>query len=196
LRFGIASRPASGMHANGDAYFVKEWNGQTVMAVIDGLGHGGEASAASERTKEFLGTNYSENPKQIILALHAHLGNKSRGVAAELVRIDAVKRHLLFCGIGNTEVRIISEPPMHPASLDGILGLNLRKAMEFEYPYNSLKAVVLHSDGISSRFDLSDYPAIYQKPQTVAEAIMTRWSKEYDDATIVIAMDEVEKIEQ
>lgn len=196
MRFGIASRPASGMRVNGDAYFVKEWDGQTVVAVIDGLGHGAEASTVSEKTKEFLATNYSENPKQIILALHAHLGNKSRGVAAELVRIDAEGHHLLFCGIGNTEVRIISEPPMHPASLDGILGLNLRKAMEFEYPYNSLKAVVLHSDGISSRFDLSDYPSIYEQPQTVADTIMTRWGKEYDDATITIAVDEVEKNEQ
>jgi negative regulator of sigma-B (phosphoserine phosphatase) len=190
LRFGIASRPASGMHVNGDAYFVKEWDGQTVMAVIDGLGHGAEASTVSEKTREFLATNYSENPKQIILALHAHLGNKSRGVAAELVRIEAVEGHLLFCGIGNTEVRIISEPPMHPASLDGILGLNLRKAVEFEYPYRSLKAVVLHSDGISSRFELSDYPSLYEQPQEVADQIMAKWGKDHDDATIVIAVED------
>jgi hypothetical protein len=190
MRFGIASRPARGMSANGDAYLVDERDGHTFMALIDGLGHGEEASFVARMSKEFLATKASENLDQTILDLHAHL-SKTRGVVAELVRIDSRERKLRFCGVGNTDVRIVSEPPMHPASMDGILGANVRKVRVFEYPYNSLRAVVMHSDGISGRFDLSDYPSIYEHPQMAADAIMTKWSKELDDATIVITVNDL-----
>lgn len=176
------------MNANGDTYLVKEWDDQVLLAVMDGLGHGAEASAASEKAKEFLVENYSRDIKQIVLDLHTLLSRQSRGIVAGLVRIDGTGKGLSFCGIGNTEVRIVSEPPMHPASLDGVLGSNLRKAVKFEYRYDSLEAVVLYSDGIPSRFDLSDYPLIYEQPQAVAERIIAEWGKSHDDATIIIAV--------
>lgn len=46
--------------------------------------------------------------------------------------------------------------------------------------------MLLHSDGVSRRFDLSKYPHIRQDPQRVAEQIMEEWGKETDDATIII----------
>ena len=177
------------MRANGDAYLVDEHDGHTLMALIDGLGHGEEASVVAKMSREFIATKPSEDLNQTILDLHTHL-RKTRGVVAELLRIDSRGRKLRFCGVGNTDVRIVSEPPMHPASMDGILGVNLRKITAFEYPYRSLRAVVMHSDGISGRFDLSDYPSIYEHPQIAADAIMNKWSKEYDDATVAIAVND------
>ena len=194
MRFGIGSRPALGMNANGDAYLIKEWNGQTLLAVIDGLGHGEEASTASEIAKEYVTENFARDLEQIVLGLHVHL-HKTRGVVAGLVRIERVGHQLLFCGVGNIEVRILGEPPMHPASLEGVVGVNLRKAKKFEYRYNTLKAVVLHSDGVSSRFDLSDYPSVFEQPQKVAERIVTEWGKERDDATIIIAVEDASSVE-
>jgi len=189
--FGVASRLAPGMSVNGDACVIKEWNGQTLLAVIDGLGHGGEASVSSNKAKQYVLKEYSKEVEQILLGLHAHL-HGTRGVAAGLARIDRVRCRLIFCGIGNTEVRVVGEPPMHPTSLDGILGMNLRKTGKFEYRYNSLRAVVLHSDGISGRFDLSEYPSIYKEPQKIAERIVVEWGKEHDDATIIIAVEDAQ----
>jgi len=194
LRFGIASRPVLGMSVNGDAYTIREWDGQTLLAVIDGLGHGEEAAVASRKAKEYILENHTRDVEQIIQGLHIHL-QKTRGIAAELVRIDRVNVQLFFCGVGNTEVRVVGEPPMHPASLDGIIGMNLRKATRFAYRYHSLRVVVLHSDGVSSRFDLSDYPSIYEQPQNVAEKIVAEWSKEHDDATVLIAVEDADSVE-
>lgn len=194
MRFGIASRPASGMGVNGDAYLVKEWNGQALLAVMDGLGHGEEASAASEKAKGYVAENFTRDVEQIILGLHTCL-HKTRGIVAGLVRIDRAGRQLLFCGVGNVEVRVVGEPPMHPPSLNGIIGMNLRNAKKFEYRYGSLRAVVLHSDGISGRFDLSDYPSVYEQPQRVAERIVAEWGKEHDDATIIIAVEDAHGVE-
>lgn len=194
MRFGVASRPALRMTVNGDASVIEEWNGQTLLAVTDGLGHGEEASIASRKTKEYVLENHARDVEQIVLGIHAHL-HRTRGVAAGLVRIDREARRLAFCGVGNTEVRILGEPPMHPASMDGILGMNLRKARKFEYRYNSLRAVLLHSDGISGKFDLSDYPSVYEEPQKVAERIMADWGEEADDATIIIAVEDAPSVE-
>lgn len=195
MRFGVAARPLSGMTVNGDAYVIKEWNGQTLLAVIDGLGHGEEASIASSRAKNYIAAKYATGIEKIIQDLHEHM-NDTRGVAAELVRIDRTTRQLLFCGIGNTETRIVGEPPMHPASLDGIIGMNVRKTTRFAYRYDSLRAVVLHSDGISGRFELSDYPSVYDQPQKVADQIMTECGKKHDDAIIVIAVEEASSVGQ
>lgn len=189
LKFGIASRPTLGLDVNGDAYITKEWNGQTLLAIVDGLGHGKEAWIASTKAKNYVIENCTKDLEQVILDLHAHL-HMTRGVAAGLTKINRTANQLLFCGIGNIEARIIGEPPMHPASLEGIVGMSLRKAKKFEYRYNSLKAVVLHSDGISSKFNLSDYPAIYEQPQNVAEQILIEWGKKHDDATIIIAVED------
>lgn len=189
MRFGIASRSMPGMSVNGDAYLVKEWNGQTLLAVIDGLGHGEEASTASNMAKVYVLENYSRDVEQIILGLHSRF-HSTRGIAAELVRIDRAERRLIFCGVGNTEARIIGEPPMHPPSMDGIIGVNLRKTMKFEYRYNSLRAAVLYSDGISGGFDLSTYPSIYEQPQNVADSILAEWGKKHDDATVIVGVEE------
>lgn len=188
MMFGIASRPALGMSENGDAYLVQEWNGQTLLALIDGLGHGEEAATASKAAREYLLQFRAGDVEQILLGLHSHL-HGTRGAVAGLVRIDRVARKLSFCGIGNIEVHIRGEPPMHPASSNGIVGANVRKTLRFEYQYISLSFVALYSDGISSRVDLSEYPSIYENPQGVAQQIVDRYGKDYDDASIVIAVE-------
>lgn len=183
------------MNVNGDAYIIKEWNGQTILAVTDGLGHGQEASIASGKAREYILHNYADDVEQVVRNLHAHL-HGTRGVAAGLAKIGRGNRRLLFCGIGNIEVRVVGEPPMHPASLDGILGLNLRKALKFQYQYSVLRSVILHSDGISGRFELSDYPTIHERPQEVAERILVESGKQDDDATIIIAVEDPDDVDQ
>jgi len=194
LKFGIASRPILGLNVNGDAYVTEEWNGQTLVAVIDGLGHGEEACIASTQAKEYILQNRIKDVEPLILGLHADL-HATRGIAIGLAKIDRTTNQLFFCGIGNIEVHIIGEPPMHPASLDGIVGMNLRKVKRYEYRYDSLKAVILHSDGISSKFEISDYPASYEHPQETSEQILNEWGQKEDDATIVIAIEDDQNIE-
>lgn len=195
MKFGIASRPILGLNVNGDAYVTEEWNGQTLVAVLDGLGHGEEACMASARAKEYILENRTKDVEQLILGLHADL-HATRGIAIGLAKIDRTTNQLFFCGIGNIEARIIGEPPMHPISLEGIVGMNLRKVKRFEYRYDLLKAVILHSDGISSKFDISNYPASYEHPQKTSEQILNEWGKKLDDATIVIAVEDDPSIER
>ncbi|WXG44577.1 MAG: ATP-binding protein [Promethearchaeati archaeon SRVP18_Atabeyarchaeia-1] len=192
MKLGIASRPALDQNTNGDDYLVKEWNGQTLLVVIDGLGHGEEAAVASTKARQYVLENHTRDVEQIVSSLHTHLRG-TRGVVAGAVRIDRTAHRLIFCGIGNVDVSIVAEPPMHPTSLDGILGVNARKIMKFGYTYDTLRAVVLYSDGVSGRFSLSDYPLAYEQPQFVAERILDEWGNRNDDATIAIAVENEEE---
>jgi serine/threonine protein phosphatase PrpC len=182
------------MSVNGDAYLVKEWERQTLLAVIDGLGHGEEASVASEKAREYVAENFADDVDQIVEDLHVHL-HGTRGAVVGLLKIDGAKKRVAYCGIGNTEVRIDGEPPMHPCSLSGVLGKSLRKATKFEYRCDLLRAVVLHSDGISGQFDLSNYSSIHKNPQEAAEQILAEWGNKDDDATIIIAVEGTQSVE-
>jgi hypothetical protein len=87
------------------------------------------------------------------------------------------------------EARVEGTPPMHPASTEGVLGMSLRKAVKFEYKYEKLDYLLLHSDGISSKFNLADYLYLEEDPQATAERIVKACGKDYDDASIIIAVE-------
>jgi anti-sigma regulatory factor (Ser/Thr protein kinase) len=187
LRIGLYSRPAKGLVANGDAIFAQEWDGQVLLAIIDGLGHGEEAARVSGAAKDWLLTNYGHDVKEIVEMLHQNL-RATRGVAVALTKVDRPHRSLSFCGIGNVEVRVSGKPAMHPASTDGIVGMSVRKVVKFEYKYDTLDFLILHSDGISSGFNIADYPLLHEDPQKAAEDIARVFGKDYDDASIIIAV--------
>jgi serine/threonine-protein kinase RsbT len=189
MRFGTSSRPISGAGVNGDALVIEEWNGQTLLAVIDGLGHGADAAVASLKARKYIQTNKGENVDEIMSGLHKHLLG-TRGAVVGLVKIDRDSRKLTFCSIGNVEAYISSEPRIHPASMGGIVGANIKRITKFEYDYNILRAVIMYSDGISQNFSLSDYPCACEQPQTTADRILSEWGKETDDATVLIAIEE------
>ncbi|HME54082.1 MAG TPA: hypothetical protein VKM55_17790 [Candidatus Lokiarchaeia archaeon] len=191
MRLGIATRPMMGLSVNGDSWFCKEWDEQTMLAIIDGLGHGEEANEASEKAKQFLMDNYTGDLDEIVRNLHVFL-HDTRGAVLGLVRVNRSEKELDYCGVGNVDVYIKAEPPLHPTSLNGIVGINMRRALQFRYKYKVLGVILLHSDGISSRFDITEYPMIYRHPQDVSEQILAKWGNPIDDATVLIAVEEQE----
>lgn len=184
LVFGIATRSLVGTF-NGDAYLIKTWDSHVLIALIDGLGHGEEAAAASSVARNFVDERFTLDIKEIISGLHERL-RRTRGAAVGLLRIDQAEKKFAFCGVGNIEVRVLSEPSMHPLSVEGVVGMNRIRIKKFEYSYNSLKAIILYSDGISSNFDFPGSISLVD-PQKTADSILSQWRSEWDDATIIVA---------
>ena len=55
-------------------------------------------------------------------------------------------------------------------------------------PPPDAEVLVIHTDGISDRTRLEDYPQMrYQSASTVAETIVSRYGKRHDDATALVA---------
>ncbi len=188
VRFGVVCRPRIGERKNGDGYLIKEWDGQTLMVVADGLGHGEEASAASQSALEYIAENFAKDIEETVKDCDQHLRH-TRGAVVGLVRVDRKNFALTYLGVGNIDIRVKSEPSIHPFSRDGIVGLNIRNMKKQVYRYKSLSFIALNSDGISSRYDLSNHLKLLEEPQQAAEHIARTWGKENDDATILIGVE-------
>jgi serine/threonine protein phosphatase PrpC len=188
MQFGVVNRALRGETSCGDAYFIREFENKVLVAVMDGLGHGDDAAAASNTAVEYIKNNYQKGLTEIIKGCHEEL-KKTRGAAIGIALIDPDRSVLRYAGVGNIEVRVKSRTVIRPVSINGILGYNLRKVREEDFPYSPGDLIILHSDGISTKFDLNLYPPEFlgQHPQTIAERIAAEFGRERDDLTIVVA---------
>ncbi|NQT69469.1 MAG: SpoIIE family protein phosphatase [Desulfobacteraceae bacterium] len=188
MQFGIVNQALKGQNLCGDACFIKEFENKALIAVIDGLGHGPDAAAASNAAVEHIKINYQKSLTEIIKGCHEEM-KMTRGAAIGIALIDLESSTLRYAGVGNIEVRVKSRTTIRPISINGILGYNFRKVREEEFPYRQGDMIILHSDGISAKFDLDLYPPEFlgQHPQTIAERIAAEFGRETDDLTIVVA---------
>jgi anti-sigma regulatory factor (Ser/Thr protein kinase) len=72
-------------------------------------------------------------------------------------------------------------------SRNGIVGHTMRDAQEFEVPWTRDAMLILHSDGIGTRWDLSAYPGLQLQPSVMIAAVLYRdFARGRDDATVVV----------
>ena len=181
-----------GETACGDAWcWVEDADGWTVM-VADGLGHGADASiAASEAVRVFLQHRAAPTP-DIVAAAHAAMRH-TRGAAMGIARVDLARRELGFAGVGNIGGTILAGGGARSlVSLPGIVGHESRKIQEFVYPWPEKAVVVLHSDGLQTRWTLDRYPALPARDPALLAALLYRdFTRGRDDVTVVAGREQV-----
>ncbi|HEY9401126.1 MAG TPA: ATP-binding protein [Pyrinomonadaceae bacterium] len=187
-RIGVWTRPHPKEDRNGDAYFVRRRAGQTLLAVVDGLGHGQGAHEASRVALAVLADWQGEGLEEIFGAAHAAL-RPTRGAVMGACILDAVRGSFQYAGIGNIEVRVFNAPePVRPISNNGTLGARMNKVRVWSYAWAEGASVVLASDGVSASWDMSDYPGLLQhSPQLLAGILMRDYGRDTDDATVLVA---------
>jgi hypothetical protein len=96
-----------------------------------------------------------------------------------------------YAGLGNISASIVS--PVSPresknlVSYNGIAGHEARKIQEFAYEWPSGALLVVHSDGLSGRWDLARYPGLsLRDPSVVAGVLYRDFSRGRDDAIVVV----------
>ena len=182
------SVPMPGEEVCGDAWAVQHTPDGCRILVIDGLGHGiAAAEAAWQAIAEFRENRPCTCVEQME-AIHARL-RSSRGAAGALAAIDTAAGVLRFTGIGNI-AGVISAGGQNRnlVSMSGTLGHNVRVIREFSYPWPAAATLVMHSDGVSGRWDWSSYPGLLQRTPALTGAVLYRdMGRGKDDATVVIA---------
>ena len=64
----------------------------------------------------------------------------------------------------------------------------MKRVQEFSFPWNGNNILVMHSDGLATRWDLHSYPGIWNKPPGTIAAILHRdFSRGRDDVTVLVA---------
>lgn len=187
VSFGVAARAHPGAAVSGDAYLVKRWGEVVLVAVIDGLGHGQFALRASRTAREYVERHY-DAPIENIFAGTNRACRGTRGVVMALARIDLAENTLRFASIGNIEARLQSGPE-RPGLLvrRGVVGLNAPLPSVKRHDWTSDSLLVLHSDGLSTRWNWDDFPGVTALPATeVARRLFARLVKRDDDAVVVV----------
>ncbi len=183
MRFGGYSRPFPGFTVCGDRFFAAEADGVLMAAVVDGLGHGYEASVAAERAVEVIREHSNLSPEAIVLRCHAQL-NPTRGAAVGVLRI-AADGSGQFCGVGNIEVQPLVGRAPSIFCIAGIVGHNLRHTKSMPFQMDAGDIYCVHSDGVSARGNAKK-SCLPGPPDEVARRIVETWGRPHDDATALV----------
>ncbi|HET6844400.1 MAG TPA: ATP-binding SpoIIE family protein phosphatase [Candidatus Angelobacter sp.] len=185
---GAATRSRRFDLHNGDAFVIREWQGNLLAGVIDGLGHGEDAHRAALAAQRYVQTHY-DLPLDKIFSGAGRACRGTRGVVMALARFSPAGK-MSFASLGNIEARAWRGGPelVRLEVQRGILGINERTVSVYEHPWNSKWTLVLHSDGVSSHWQWHDFPTLEREsPQMVAGRLLRSLASENDDATVVVA---------
>jgi anti-sigma regulatory factor (Ser/Thr protein kinase) len=179
--------PLEGYDVSGDQHCMVA-RGSTISVILaDGLGHGEEAAEASYLATLVFQKHINCDLKTIMGIIHNELVS-TRGAAVAMARIDMKLRTLQYVAVGNIDSRICSEKESHGcATLNGTAGLRLPQLQQFEYKLPAGAILIMHTDGISGRWNLRDFPGLsLQTPGAVAAVLYRDFARKRDDATILV----------
>ncbi|MDH0866112.1 SpoIIE family protein phosphatase [Mitsuaria sp. GD03876] len=184
------SLAAPGESVSGDAWAWRRDGARGTLAMADGLGHGPDAAAAADKLMLLLGQaapGALSSPAAFLERAHDPL-RSTRGCAAAAVALAEDGTQLLFGGAGNIAGRLISGVADRSLmSQHGTLGLQVRRLQDAVYEWPPHAVLVLHSDGIVSRWSLEDTPGLLRAdPAVIAGWIVRDHLRGRDDATVVV----------
>jgi anti-sigma regulatory factor (Ser/Thr protein kinase) len=203
-------RPITGETECGDAFGVLRTDDAVTAVFCDGLGHGplaaaaaaaalsavlgepatGPASASGPATSwpaSASGRASAPLSEPVALLERAHRRmSGTRGGAVAVVQVSGQLAR--FAGLGNVAAFILSAGGRKSMlSVPGIAGYQARAFRQFEYEVPPGAAVILHSDGISSRWEVAAVPGVETKdPLLIAAVLLAEAGIHRDDAGVVV----------
>jgi len=183
---GLVS-PIAGETASGDN-LAWEINGDRCMVIAaDGLGHGIQAAQAADEAVRVFRAHSSESPASLISRVHDAL-KKTRGAAAAIAEVRPLAGTLTYAGVGNISGSILSNTLSRSlVSHNGTLGHVMARVQEFKVEWPKDGVLVMHSDGLQSRWDLARYPGLLgRQPALIAGVLLRDFRRERDDASVLV----------
>ncbi len=186
------TRPISGESVCGDAWAVRTLTVEGARPVVllmlcDGLGHGPLAARASQAAVKAFHETRDLSPEGVLNAVHPSLRG-TRGGAVAVARIEPDAGRVLYCGIGNVSGFLLADDGRRALlSAPGIVGSHMRRLRTFEEPLPVHGALVMHSDGLTERWDHTALPGLlHHSPLVVAGHLLREAGVRRDDAGVVV----------
>jgi anti-sigma regulatory factor (Ser/Thr protein kinase) len=188
IEVGAICKPMPGEQRCGDGWACELLPGRYLFVLVDGLGHGPGAAVAAERAVASVRQHRAESPAVIVQGAHDALRD-TRGAALAVAEIDILQQTLRYCGVGNISAAlIVGDNLRHLVSYNGTAGHEARKIVEFSYPWTATALLIMHSDGLMTRWDLQAYPGLIQRhPSLIAGVLYRDFVRGRDDVTVVVA---------
>lgn len=187
-RWGSLTTPAPGEIAIGDKWALRTHGNDLYAMVADGLGHGPMACEAAEAaTREFEDGGFGEIE---LFMGKAHSALRStRGAAVAAARCPGASDAMEYLSVGNIAATIIARDGSMKRlmSHNGTVGAEMRSTKTLSYPWRAGDRLVMHSDGLTARWSLAEYPQITDYHPAILAALLFRdHVRGRDDATILV----------
>jgi anti-sigma regulatory factor (Ser/Thr protein kinase) len=185
LRYGAVNLAIDGEIECGDAWSLEHAAEGISLMVVDGLGHGAFAAEAARVAIDAFHAGPFAQPQEILVRANA-LMSSTRGGAAACARITGDK--ISYAGVGNISAVLLSPGKSQGlVSHNGTLGLNHHRMQQFEYRREPGTLLIMHSDGVSARWNLKDRTDLQARhPAIIAGVIYRDHARGRDDATVVV----------
>lgn len=185
---GAVCLAKSGEDVSGDNWAVSPAGDDgLVIMVADGLGHGPGAATASLAAIQLLPEQAKYNPRAIIEAAHPALFH-TRGAAVAVVKLDPARQVAQVASVGNVAGAILQPDGVRRlTAYNGTVGHQLNKFQEFSYPWSAEALLLLHTDGLGTRWNLDTYPGLtHRHPGLIAGVLYRDFNRGNDDVTVVV----------
>ena len=171
----------------GDGYYVKHSSKGFQIFVGDGLGHGESANEAAQLAIKVFRQTITWDPAEILREIHSKV-KKTRGLVATIASVDYKSEVWNVCGIGNINTRIFNGLENKTYTpYNGIIGHNIPRTLNNTIvPYKKHQIIIMHSDGLRTRWNLNDMTSIFKhNPGIIAASLLKENIRGTDDATIL-----------
>jgi anti-sigma regulatory factor (Ser/Thr protein kinase) len=187
VQVGAFWRPLNLDELCGDGCGVFDTGEAVICVVADGLGHGVSAAEASRAAVAVASEINTLEPVRIIERMQAAL-RPTRGAAVAVAVIHPRQETLHFAGVGNISATVRFDGKTKSlVSLNGTVGHEVRRVQEFRYEWRKESSLVMHSDGLTSRWSLDQEPGIDARHPTILAAVLARdFARERDDRCVVV----------
>jgi anti-sigma regulatory factor (Ser/Thr protein kinase) len=185
LRYAGLIRPITGETECGDAYGAVEVDGAVTAVLCDGLGHGPLAAAAAAAGVAAVLGDPAGEPAALLERVHRRMSG-TRGGAVGVVQVGGQLAR--FAGLGNVAASVVSDGQRKSmVSIPGIAGVQARTIRQFEYDVPPGSAVIVHSDGVSSRWEAATLPGLEARdPLLIAAVLLAEAGVHRDDAGVLV----------
>jgi len=183
---GAIAAPYPGETVCGDGWAYTPSPHGNMLLLADGSGHGPHAEHAAGIAINIFRKNASEACSRIIELIHRALA-PTRGAAVAIARVDMTAKVVRYVGVGNiVGAAIIGGQVKRMVSHNGTAGMLSPRISEFTYPFDTPPTVILHSDGLTSKWNLDDYPGLsIAHPSVIAGVMFRDFRRGRDDATVL-----------
>lgn len=188
VEWSVASAPHPGQIVSGDLHVVSAWADGVLIGVVDGLGHGDEATKAARTAVDVLAAHASEPVVSLVQRCHRALQH-TRGAVLTLISLDTRTHTAALIGVGNVEAILCradpqARPPRERVLLrGGVVGYQLPALQASHVPFGPGDIVALATDGV--REDFVDEVSAAEPTAQLVDRIMARKFRGNDDGLVL-----------
>ena len=190
IETAFANLPLPGQSESGDLCLIKRVGKGTLLAVVDGLGHGQEAASAAHAAVGAI-DKYSREPLIDLVRRSRDALVGLRGVVLGLAYLDPQAATMTWLGVGNIGGIVLrADMGNRPSRITmvpnaGFIGGEPAHPTARSVPLALGDTIILVSDGIKDGF--AESLVLSNSPQEIADFIITRQVKGNDDALVLVA---------